>query len=249
MSNSAKQFDYKDVDQEGYETLDVIAEADNFNRWMYNTIKLYCKGRVLEIGSGIGNISNFFIEDGFNIFLMDIRENYCEVLKQKFSSNKNVLGVENIDLVDKDFDTKYAKHLGTFDTVFALNVIEHIEDDKLAIANCKKLLSNGGTLIILVPAYQWLYNRFDKELYHFRRYVKKQMSNLFVVNDIKVKRSFYFNLFGMFGWYTSGKLMKKKNITKSQMRFYNRMIPFAKVLDYFVFRQIGLSAIVIGEKK
>jgi len=249
MSSPTKQFDYKHIDQEGHETLDVIAGAVNFNRWMYNTIKPYCKGRVLEIGSGVGNISEFFIQDGFSIFLTDIRESYCEILKNNFSSNKNVLGVENIDLVDKDFDSKYARHLGTFDTLFALNVIEHIEDDKLAIANCKKLLAPGGSLIILVPAFQGLYNTFDKELYHFRRYVRKQMRDIFEGNGIEVKRSFYFNALGIAGWFASGKLMKNKIIPKTQLRFYNRIIPFAKLLDILVLRLIGLSVIVVGEKK
>jgi SAM-dependent methyltransferase len=249
MTESAKKFDYKDIDQEGRETLEVIAAATNFNRWMYNSIKPYCKGRVMEVGSGVGNISAFFIEDGFKIFLTDIRDNYCEELKAKFSDKSNVLGVENIDLVDKDFDTKYAKHLGQFETVFALNVVEHIEDDQLAIANCKKLLSKGGNLIILVPAYQWLYNNFDKELYHFRRYGNKQMSDLFKVNDISAKRTFYFNAMGIWGWFISGKLLKNKIIPAGQFRFYNAIIPFAKLFDMIFFHKIGLSVIVIGEKK
>lgn len=244
-----KKFEYKDIDQEGHETLSVIAEADNFNRWMYNTIKPYCKGKVLEIGSGVGNISEYFIEDGFTIFLTDIRNNYCEVLKQKFSTKKSVLGIEQIDLVDIDFDKKHAKHFGSFDTVFALNVIEHIEDDKMAIANCKKLLAKDGSLIILVPAYEWLYSSLDKELYHFRRYIKNQMSNLFSSNGITVQRSFYFNALGIAGWFAIGKLVRKKIIPISQMSFYNKIIPIAKLLDAVFFHRVGLSVIVIGEKK
>ena len=185
MEESVNTFSYKEVDTEGHETLDVIAEAENFNHWMYSTIKPYCKGRVLEVGSGVGNISAFFIQDGFKIYLTDIRDNYCAELKRKFSAEPNVIGVENIDLVDADFDTKYKHHLGSFDTVFALNVIEHIENDGLAIANCKKLLTQNGNLIILVPAYQWLYNNFDKELYHYRRYTAKRMSALFTKSEIQ----------------------------------------------------------------
>ena len=37
----------------GTDTLEVISEADNFNRWMYETIKPHCSGEILEIGSGI----------------------------------------------------------------------------------------------------------------------------------------------------------------------------------------------------
>ena len=249
MEESVNTFSYKEVDTEGHETLDVIAEAENFNRWMYSTIKPYCKGRVLEVGSGVGNISAFFIQDGFKIYLTDIRDNYCAELKRKFSAEPNVIGVENIDLVDADFDTKYKHHLGSFDTVFALNVIEHIENDGLAIANCKKLLTQNGNLIILVPAYQWLYNNFDKELYHYRRYTAKRMSALFTKSEIPVVRSFYFNTFGIAGWYFSGKMMKKKIIPRNQMRFYNAIISIAKWLDYVVLQRIGLSAIVVGKKK
>jgi SAM-dependent methyltransferase len=242
-------FFFKTIDKEGFETLDVISEADNFNDWMYNTIKQYCKGKTLEIGSGLGNISSYFIKDNFNIFLSDIRDNYCDELKRKFSTNNNVIGIENIDLVDPDFDTKYAQHLNSFDTVFALNVIEHIEDDTLAIKNCKKLLSKGGSLIILVPAYQKLYNAFDKALYHYRRYTSKQMENIFFENEITIRKSFYFNFLGIFGWYISGQIMHKKLITKSQMNFYNKIVFIAKILDTISLKKIGLSSIVIGEKK
>jgi len=244
-----KQFEFKEIDYEGHLTLDVIAEADNFNRWIYDTIKPYCKGNILEIGSGLGNISRFFVDDNLNIFLSDVRSSYCDMLRKRFSNKANVLGVENIDLVNKNFDTLYANQLGKFDTLFALNVIEHIEDDNLAIVNCKKFLTKSGRLIILVPAYQCLYNQFDRELYHYRRYIKKQMCDLFQINDLTIKSSFYFNALGIGGWFVSGKLTKNKYIPKSQMIFYNRIIPLAKLLDDLVFSKIGLSVIVIGEKR
>jgi len=244
-----KQFEFKEIDYEGHLTLDVIAEADNFNRWIYDTIKPYCKGNILEIGSGLGNISRFFVDDNLNIFLSDVRSSYCDMLRKRFSNKANVLGVENIDLVNKNFDTLYANQLGKFDTLFALNVIEHIEDDNLAIVNCKKFLTKSGRLIILVPAYQCLYNQFDRELYHYSRYIKKQMCDLFQINDLTIKSSFYFNALGIGGWFVSGKLTKNKYIPKSQMIFYNRIIPLAKLLDDLVFSKIGLSVIVIGEKR
>ena len=49
-----------------------------------------------------------------------------------------------MDLVHPEFDIIYADKLNSFDGLFALNVVEHIEDDTLAIANCKKLLKKGG---------------------------------------------------------------------------------------------------------
>ena len=243
-----QDFAFKPVDVEGLETLNVVAAADNFNKWMYNTIAPYCSGEILEIGSGTGNISDFFLANNHRICLSDIRENYCQLLEQKFRKNPNVIDIVQLDLVDPDFENKYSKFIGKFDTVFALNVVEHIEDDMLAIANCRKLLKDGGTLIILVPAYQWLYNNFDKELYHFRRYVKKSLSRLFIENKFKIVRAMSFNAFGILGWFVTGSVLKKKIIPSGQMKFYNKLVPMFKLLDNILFKRIGLSVIVVGKK-
>ena len=51
-----------------------------------------------------------------------------------------------------------------------MNVLEHIEKDKEEINNSLKILNKNGMLIILVPAHQKLFSKFDKEIGHFRRY-------------------------------------------------------------------------------
>jgi 2-polyprenyl-3-methyl-5-hydroxy-6-metoxy-1,4-benzoquinol methylase len=239
-------FRYKEVDSEGLETLDVISAAVQFNKWMYETIRPFCSGKILEIGSGIGNISGFFIEDKADIYLTDIRENYCEVLRKKFSGAS---GVQQMDLTHPDFDLQYTNHLGKYDSVFALNVIEHIKNDSLAIENCNKLLKPGGNLVILVPAYQQLYNRFDVELEHFRRYTKDQLGQIFISNKFQVVHAQYFNFMGIPGWYVSGKLQKNRTIPKTQMSLYNRLVPIFRIIDRLVFNKMGLSVINVGVKK
>ena len=61
-----------EIDHEGMETLAVVSEAQQLNRWMYKTIEPFCTGKILEIGSGIGNISSFFIHDNHEIYLSDL---------------------------------------------------------------------------------------------------------------------------------------------------------------------------------
>lgn len=243
-----KEFNYKEIDAEGHETLEAIALANNFNEWMFRSIKPYCSGRILEIGSGTGNISQFFLADKQPIMLSDIRENYCRLLSEKFQKEKSLLGVRKLDLVSPSFESEYADLIETFDTVYALNVVEHIENDSLAIANAKRLLKKGGTLIILVPAYQMLYNRFDKELYHFKRYTVKVMGALFLKNGFTLHKKFYFNALGIAGWFVSGSLLKNKIIPESQLSFYNRIVPLAKLADALLFRSIGLSVVIVGKK-
>ena len=238
---------FKEIDEEGLETLQAIALADRFNEWMYQTIKPFCKGRILEIGSGIGNISTFFIRDGAQIMLSDIRPKYCEFLSKQFSDKKNCEGVVELDLVHPQFDQQFAGLLNSFDTVFALNVVEHIEDHDLAIRNALKLLRKGGNLVILVPAGQWLYNRFDKELGHYRRYTRKELKSV-MSQHTKLLHTQYFNLAGMPGWFISGKILGKKTIPKGQMKLFNRLVPVFKFMDRLVANKIGLSVIGIGQK-
>ena len=241
-------FEFKDIDQEGMETLNVVAEADRFNSWMYHSIKPFCSGNILEIGSGIGNISDYFIDDNQNITLSDIRQNYIDILRKKHQGKANLKDAIIMDIIDPDFDTKFASYFGTFDSVYAMNIVEHVKDDLLAIANIKKLLKPNGNVVILVPAYQKLYNLFDKELEHYRRYNMNMLDKLMIDNKLNVVHHQYFNFIGVFGWWFSGSILKKKTIPGGQMKLYNTLVPIFKIVDKVVFNKMGLSVISVGKK-
>lgn len=243
-----KEFGFKPIDNEGEDTLHTIGLAHHFNRWMYSTIKPFCKGNILEVGSGLGNISEYFLTDKSNILLTDIRDIYCKSLHEKFDNFSNLLGVETMNLVDAEFDKKFGKYFNTFDTVFALNVIEHILNDQLAVSNCYKLLKPEGHLIILVPAYPWLFNNFDKELEHYRRYTRKQLESLFLSCNLKIYHSQYFNAAGIAGWFVSGKMQHHKIIPTGQICLYNKLVIIFKLFDRLIFNSFGLSEITVGEK-
>lgn len=238
------QDNFKEFDFEGEENLRAIAEADKFNEWMYQQVVPHCTGKILEIGSGIGNISYFFDRDGMDIDLSDIREQYRSYLKKSFEKR----AVLDMDIVADGFVEMHGDMLGTYDAVFALNVVEHIKDDKLAIENMIKLLKPGGKIIILVPAYQWLYNGFDVALEHFKRYTKSRLLGIFPTTGAKLIRSWYFNFAGIFGWFLVGSVMKKKLIPESNMKLYNVLTPIFKIADKVVLNKMGLSVIALYQK-
>lgn len=240
------EFTFKEIDQEGLETLKSISEANQFNEWMYDRISPFCDGKILEIGSGIGNISEYFVRDKKNIHLTDIRDNYLDFLKNSFENR--VERIEKMDVVVDSFESDFKDDLGTYDAVFALNVVEHIEDDHKAISNIYKLLKPTGKIIILVPAYQFLYNSFDKALEHYRRYNRKNLSELIHGNGFDIVKCDHFNFAGMFGWFLSGHILKKETIPSGQMKLYNSLVPIFKVVDKVVMNKMGLSVVCVGEK-
>lgn len=233
----------------GTETLEVISSANKFNYWMYQTIEKLCSGEILEIGSGIGNISGFFITGGANIALSDFDSDYLPGLKKKFGENNNLKGIYHIDFADKDIESSHAALIGKFDTIFALNVVEHIPDHDRALKNAYKLLRENGKIVILVPAFQKLFNQFDVQLEHQRRYNKKTLSELISRNGFKVIHSQYFNFIGIMGWFVSGKILGKKKIPEGQMKLYDTLVPLWKFVDFFTKSFAGLSVIQVGEKQ
>lgn len=242
------KFLFQEFDLEGLATLDAISVANKFNKWMYETIRPFCEGEILEVGSGIGNISCFLLENNFLVTLSDINEDYCNILNYKFGSRQNLRDILHIDLAHPNFDYEYKYLFNSFDCLIALNVVEHIEDDIKAIGNCYKLLRKGGRLIILVPAYQALYNTFDKNLGHYRRYTKKSLKDILTKNKLQPLHSQHFNLVGIAGWFIFGTLLKRKGITSGLMNSYNSLVPVFKIADMLCLNRWGLSVIAVGKK-
>ena len=179
--------EFKEFDPIGEETLVTISKADKFNKWVYDVINPYCEGRILEIGSGIGNITNYFVKHNYDITASDLRASYLEILNLNFPTIKKV----SIDIVKVDFEQNYSLYLNSFDTIYALNVVEHIEMDKLAIENMLSLLKKNGKLIILVPAFQALYNNFDEELMHYRRYNRRSLEKIMNKSDVFYQENWF----------------------------------------------------------
>lgn len=231
----------------GLTTLQHLSEAKRLNQWMFETIRPYVKGEVLEIGSGIGNISSFFVEAGIPITLSDLDLHYCSLLEKNFENENKVKGIYQLDLANSSFKSAYASLLGRFDTVFALNVVEHIPNDKLAIANAKLLLRRGGHLVVLVPAYTALYNGLDQGLEHWRRYNRHSLKKL-LSKDFEILKTQYFNLAGIVGWFLSGSVLKKATLPSAQVSLYDKLVPLFRIADTMTFNQVGLSVIAVGRK-
>lgn len=232
----------------GHEILEVIARANRFNRWMFDTVKPFLHGKILEIGSGTGNISIFFLQNKMTITLSDADNTYIRVLNDKFHSCPSLHEIALIDLESENFEQVYSLHQGQYDSIFLLNVLEHIADDLAAIRNCASLLKPGGQLVVLTPAYSFLYSPLDKALGHYRRYTLQKLKRLFAANGLFEKKAFYFNALGIAAWLYA-KIFRLKTIPAGEMGFFNKLVPAARLLDTIMFRKAGLSAVLVGKKE
>jgi SAM-dependent methyltransferase len=231
----------------GDKNLLAMDSAVNFSNWMYQEIKPFLSGNILELGSGIGTYSEKVIGDfkESTVVLSDIDENYIRNLKTRYQSNKKVV-VKEIDL-NKPEDFKNINV--NINSVFALNVLEHIEDDIAALNNIYNVLEAGGKLIILVPAHKILFNCIDKAVGHYRRYSKQDIVNKVKQTKFENMKFYYFNFAAMPGWYVSGSIFKQAKISEGAVGIFDKIVPILKPVEkYILLRKLGMSLIAVLSK-
>ncbi len=140
------------------------------------------KSEILEIGCGTGIVSKTLSKYG-TFTGIDMSEHAIEASKEK--------GVTNLIL--GDINTMDIKPLvGKFDLVLALDVLEHIQDDCLAIRKVGQLLKSNGYFVINVPAHKFLWSEHDEALHHKRRYSRFELKQKLEDNGFDVQRLGFF---------------------------------------------------------
>jgi glycosyltransferase involved in cell wall biosynthesis len=224
--------------------LDAFANAPNFNRWMADTIQPYVGKRVLEIGAGMGNLTRLLVAGRKRYVATDIDLEHLERLRSRLSQRPNL---ETAELNSAD-PHGHEAFRGQMDTVVCLNVLEHIEDDLGALRNIRSMLEDGGRAVILVPAGQNIYNCLDEELGHFRRYSEEQLRQRMTDAGFEVETVLRFNRASRPGWWFNGKVLKRRTISRIQLKNFDRLVWLLRRIDsYLPWSQT--SVIGIGRKR
>jgi len=221
--------------------LELFQYATNWKAYFSSTIRQYIKGDVLEVGAGLGANTRFLVTSAATSWTFiepDIE------LAGKIDGNTSELTILKRTVTG----TIKAIESEKFDTVIYIDVLEHIDESKAEIRKINNLLVKGGHLIILVPAFQFLFNDFDSQIGHFRRYNKTLLRHEV---DLKLteKKLFYLDSFGFFASLTSKFFIKQAMITSFQVKFWdNYLIRLSKIADRIFCRQFGKSLVGIFEK-
>ena len=239
----------KEYSKEGKDNQQIFSEkGNNFYNWIFEEIKPYLRGNILEIGSGVGNFSKILLENfpDNQLILSDFDKYFLSILSKKYSKNDKII-IEYLDLNNIEI---FKNNNYKIDTCIAINILEHIDNDIKALENIYNILEPDGKLILLIPAHKFLYNIIDKDIGHYRRYTKKEIIKKISLTSFNILNIYYFNFIAIFGWFLNGKILKKSIINENALGFYNKLIPLLKIIDkYIVFKKIGMSLILILNKE
>ena len=224
--------------------LSIFKDAVNWKKYWYNSVKHFIKGDLLEVGAGIGVNTNLILQnntDVRSIIAIEPDKSLANQILGNIQGNSSKVTVLNGFLDDLSPDQK-------FDSIIYIDVLEHIEHDHEEINKAKLHLKDGGYLIILVPAYNFLFSPFDKAIGHYRRYDKEMLINV-IPNDLSTENIFYLDSLGAFASLVNKLILKRAYPTKNQILKWDRVIvPTSKIIDKLVFNSFGKSLIGVWSK-
>jgi ubiquinone/menaquinone biosynthesis C-methylase UbiE len=219
--------------------LELFSLARNWRKYWSSKIELHLGREVLEVGAGIGSVTKKLSTESnmWTALEPDIKMSEQLQLQDLPSNTKIVCGT---------IESLPAGSL--FDTVFYLDVLEHIEDDAKELAKASTLIRPGGTLIVLAPAHNFLMSAFDYQVGHFRRYSKRHLNSM-MPSGMKPVSAQYMDSLGFFASLANRYLLKQEQPRKSQIQFWdNTLIPISRILDLLIRYSVGKSVLVIWKK-
>ena len=225
-----------------YQTLQRMKKLHRYNQWIFSKFQPYLGRRVLETGSGIGNITKFLLDRDL-IIATDVEPKYLTLLKNTFGKYKKFM-IEQLDISGTEVKRYQSYHI---DSVICFNVLEHIEQDEKPLKRIFELLEPGGRLLLLVPSHPWLYGSLDEHLGHQRRYGKKELRNKLETAGFRVILLKHFNRIGILGWFLDSRILRRKRLPPFQLRIYNLFVPLFKLEKFFPL-PFGTSLLAVAEK-
>jgi len=234
-------------DQYNYpgQELAFFEKALNWKTYFSSFIKPFIGNNVLEVGSGIGATTRLLNDGSANRWtLLEPDEEMNKILQRKKQTQSQFANCIILQQTIFEFDTAEK-----FDTIIYIDVLEHIEDDKKEMQKASELLKSNGHLIILSPAYNFLFSPFDKAIGHYRRYISKTLKNA-MPDGLKPVTLRYLDSVGFFASLANKIFLKQTYPSEKQIQTWDKlMIPLSKWTDKIFFHSFGKSILGIWRKE
>ena len=221
--------------------LEAMSFAKNYHKWILAEFLPYLGNSVAEVGAGVGSFSTLVLETGIrSLRAFEPSRNMYPLLQAACSQDGRAQAIN--DFFGR---TNASEH---FDSILYVNVLEHIEDDASELANAREALNLNGHLLIFVPALSWLYSDLDRQVGHFRRYIKEDLVELTQRSGLSVVKARYFDVAGIIPWYINFVLLKNP-IGSGSVSLYDRLVvPAMRIMEGLMPPPIGKNVLLIAKK-
>jgi 2-polyprenyl-3-methyl-5-hydroxy-6-metoxy-1,4-benzoquinol methylase len=224
--------------------LALFAEAKQWKRYYAEVLRPFIGPSVLEVGAGIGGTTQLLCSGGSRRWLcLEPDEVLAAELYKDIQSGRLPASCE--------------ARIGTlsslpeeerFNTICYIDVLEHIACDREEVERSISHLHPGGHLIVLAPAYQWLFSEFDASVGHFRRYSRSSLLSLTPARA-RVAAVRYLDSVGLLASLANRFVLRSAIPSPAQIRMWDTyMVPCSRLLDAVLRYRAGKSVVVVWQR-
>lgn len=222
--------------------LDLFAHAVNWKRYLKSELAPFVKGRVLEVGAGIGGTTRALCGRQHHWTCLepdrDLARHIHAAVPADIVSSINVIVGTVFDIATE----------AQYDSILYVDVIEHIEKDHDELSQAAQLLARGGYLIVVAPAHQWLFSAFDQAIGHYRRYNRTSLLAR-KPEDLELCRVRYLDVVGILASACNRVILKSRAPTRRQISTWDRaLVPISRLLDPALQYSIGKTIYTVWKR-
>jgi hypothetical protein len=192
----------------------------------------------VEVGSGIGSNSPYLSSLTNEYIGIEPDRKLVSIARQFFPNVKFING----------YSDEITEFLFDVDVVCLIDVLEHIKDDKAEIFKITGFLKPFSKVVIVVPAYKFLYSDFDRSVGHFRRYSKNELIKT-IPENLQVVSCEYLDSVGFLLSFISKLFSLGNSVSKTTVKIWHLFVPISIFLDNLSGRKFGKSILLVAEVK
>lgn len=221
----------------GHENLLLMLNARNYNTYLNELIKSAAPhgGHILDFGAGVGALADSAKLWADRLTCVEMDSVQLDILR-----SKGFTAIPSLESVPDE----------SIDFVYCVNVLEHIEDDLDVLNRMRKKIGKDGTLLLYVPAFQFLFSQMDVAVGHYRRYEKVHLASLLKTAGFEIDTIRYVDFLGVFAT-LAYKVVGQKDggINLEALKFYDKyLFPLSRCLDSLFSSLVGKNLLVIAKK-
>ncbi len=223
---------------------EAAANLRNYYSWITEILAPCLTGHGVEVGAGQGNFAHYLRPHFTRLDLIEPSEKHAAMIEETCRDDPAV------DVFAMPVEA-YAEKIGAEarDAICLINVLEHIEDDRAALALFHHLLRPGGSLCLFVPALPILFSKLDKIFGHHRRYLQGDLMAKTTEAGFEIVTCRYMDLPGVFAWGLVNTILGSTNLDARMMQIYDSyFIPPTRWFERIFPPPLGKSLILIAKK-
>jgi hypothetical protein len=202
--------------------------AKRYHHWLASMAIPYLGTAPIEFGSGLGNYARFWLDSSHppisTLTLVERDPSRLARLRRRFEAD------ERVEVSDMDIFAPPSRHRHT--AAVAYNFLEHLEHDSAALASAHRLCQPGSAVVMLVPAFQFAFGRFDRQVGHYRRYTKSSLRTAFLDAGLVPEHMAYVNAPGLLTWFVAVRFLGMTPTNSRLLRLWDAaVVPVARTIE------------------